>query len=207
MLQLSNRARSGIVVRVGGNTQDQSTYLPSLGQAVLSSGSSSSSALRGTPNLTLGPELFAVMNNVTAVLGTEWIVGLNFGANNDSNAVLMAATAEQTLGPSLRSLQLGNEPDLLASNGKRPASYSIPDYIGEFGTELRDINSSSSVSRKSTFAAPSVCCDWRISDILADGYLAAYRSSLNAFAVQHCAFDCRGEADRQIPTTIARRSD
>ena len=188
MLQMSNRARSGLVLRVGGNTQDQSTYLPTLGQAVLSSGSASSSSLRITPNLTLGPELFAVLNNVTAVLGTEWIVGLNFGSNNDSNAVLMAGVAEQALGRSLRSLQLGNEPDLLASDGKRPASYSIPDYIAEFGTELRDINSSSSVTRKSTFAAPSVCCDWQVGDILADGYLAAYGSSLNSFAVQHCAF-------------------
>ena len=184
----TNRARTGVILRVGGNTQDQSTYVASQEPAIISSGASSNSSASVTPNLSLGPELFAVLQNVTTLVNANWIVGLNFAApQNDSNAVAFAGAAEQALGSSLKSFQLGNEPDLYSSNGKRPSSYSIPAYIADFATEVRDINSSSSVSRKSIFAGPNVCCDWQVADILSNGYLADFSTSLNAFAVQHCA--------------------
>lgn len=73
-------------------------------------------------------------------IGTHMIWGVNFGANNLTNAVNMAkAIAKQfqpggaahAAGVSLDMIEIGNEADLYGNNGLRNKTWTITDYISQ----------------------------------------------------------------------------
>lgn len=116
MANIRNRAGAGPIIRVGGNSQESSTLFTdgSGGDTVdkLKVGDNPTS----TPQINYTPELLYLMANVSALVNAEWYFGLSFNQSavesRSPNVALAASHAQQILGPNLRGLAMGNEPDL-----------------------------------------------------------------------------------------------
>src|ERR1700678_2823774 len=65
--------------------------------------------------------------------GWSCLYGLNLGQGTKENAATEAAAVYRILGPRLKALQIGNEPDSFR-NRYRPASYGPADYLKEWNT-------------------------------------------------------------------------
>ena len=69
--------------------------------------------------------------------GTPVIWGVNFGENNLTAALLeataianaFASDAFQELDITLEAIEIGNEADLYISNGARPSSFNVQQYV------------------------------------------------------------------------------
>jgi hypothetical protein len=116
------------VVRIGGNTADLATWSPD-GQAV--------SAPKGTVTNR------AVINDLGKFLhATGWklIWNLNLATGSAESAADQAVAVAAAAKDRLLCFQIGNEPDLFARNGYRPAAYDYAEWHQEyfrFGSELR----------------------------------------------------------------------
>ncbi|GAA94113.1 glycoside hydrolase family 79 protein [Mixia osmundae IAM 14324] len=205
------RARKGTVIRIGGNSQDQAEYRPAQPVPIITNGTAQSSSSLQTPYLTMGPSLFDTMLNMTQLVQTQWIFGLNFAdPANTTNPTIIATALEASLGDNLLAFQVGNEPDLYSQNGKRPVNYTIPEYIVDFGEEIELLNGTTApttITQVNKFTGPSVCCDWTMTDILANGYLAAYSTSLASVSVQHypdnnCVAVGKSEGTAVVPQNV-----
>ncbi|EMD37598.1 glycoside hydrolase family 79 protein [Gelatoporia subvermispora B] len=95
-------------VRIGGTTQDRATYDASLAAAVEYTVASPADA---PDSLTYGPAFFELAQQ----LGGEITLGLNRQLNNQTNSLAAAQRAAQVV-QNLFAIELGNEPDLYASN-------------------------------------------------------------------------------------------
>lgn len=112
------RAGAGPVIRVGGNTQDNSTIYPQgfsdgkMIEKIREVGTGPTV----TPWINYSPMLLYVMANVSRLTHAEWYFGLAFNYTDallDSHNIPLAASyAQRILGRNLRGLALGNEPDL-----------------------------------------------------------------------------------------------
>ena len=91
---LTRRSKSSVVIRIGGGSQDRTTY------------EASSTAVAGTN--TLGSGLWKNLNAISAASGAKWIPGLNLLAFSKAT-IDMAGAASDGLGSNLQSLELGNE--------------------------------------------------------------------------------------------------
>ncbi|KAG8865303.1 hypothetical protein FRB96_000193 [Tulasnella sp. 330] len=189
---LKERIGFGPSIRVGGNTQDQSTmydytFPDKYGhpQMVYKWYDTVNGNPTGTPNINFAEELIYTMGNITGLLGTTWFFGLQFDQPyNDSNALVVAETIETVLGDHLISLQLGNEPDLYASHLRRPSNYSIQDYFTEFQSYLGNLEASPTPNKK-IILGPSVCCDWTTDQVFEAGYLSQFGNYLNVVGLMH----------------------
>jgi len=121
LANIQNRAGTGPVVRVGGNTQDSSTlYLDSFpdGDNIekIKRGQDKYGNAINTPVINFSLDLFYVMSNISALVGTEWFFGLAFNESDVTelthNTPVVAEYAQKILGANLRGLIVGNEPDL-----------------------------------------------------------------------------------------------
>ncbi|HTL98946.1 MAG TPA: hypothetical protein VL181_09090, partial [Holophagaceae bacterium] len=98
-----------LVLRIGGNSTDR-TGEP-------------------TPGVV---DPFAAVRGAT---GAEFILGLNFGADDPQLTADQAAAYRAAMpAGSVIAWELGNEPDLYRVNGDRPANYYLPAYIQDFDT-------------------------------------------------------------------------
>lgn len=105
------------VLRVGGNSVDENTW----------NGSG--------PGLQPGTIAPADVDRLSAFLqaaGWKVIYGVNMGHSNPASAAAEATYAAQSLGPALLGFEIGNEPDLYATNGDRPATYTYADFQTEW---------------------------------------------------------------------------
>jgi Glycosyl hydrolase family 79 C-terminal beta domain len=123
------------IVRVGGNSTDESWWNPTLRSRPL-----------GVKNDVTNDTLNNLAGS-TATTGSRFILGLNLGQNNPTLATEFAQAALAGLPNGKVDLfELGNEPDIFASHpyysdsttGQtvfvRPAGYSFAKYLGEFDT-------------------------------------------------------------------------
>ena len=121
LANIKNRAGQGPIIRVGGNTQDSSTIYPQ----GFNDGSELQKIKNGvdvygnavnTPVINYSPELLYTMNNISTLVNAEWYFGLAFNESDTQtltgNVPIAAQWAQNVLGPNLRGLVVGNEPDL-----------------------------------------------------------------------------------------------
>ena len=108
------------VIRVGGNTSDYSIWSPN-GQA----------AALPKATVTNRP---SIRNLGTFLHATGWdlIWGLNLGHGTPESDADQAAEVAAAAGERLLSIEIGNEPDLFARIGHRPAGYGYPEFHADF---------------------------------------------------------------------------
>ncbi|KAF8213714.1 hypothetical protein K438DRAFT_1661955 [Mycena galopus ATCC 62051] len=179
------RARTGsnpVRIRIGGNSADTSPYVDTASSPMVQ-------LQNGTFNandqlVTYNPLLWTVMASVAqSVDGISFVVNVPLSiAPNASIANDMRAT----LGTSLDSMLLGNEPDLYTGHGERPglANYTVNDYFGDYTSALKVIGSDDS-SGQPDIGGPSVCCNWDLESLLTEGYLTNFSSVLKYIVLQH----------------------
>lgn len=171
-------------IRIGGNSMDASTYVPSQSQMIIQT---DKDAYFNDIPVTFGPVFFDVLNAMADALPTSagkngnsgngnssltFIIGLSMqDPSDDSNVIELAGSARAALGDRLDAMLLGNEPDLYAGHGTR-ANYTIQDYIPEVGSVLKDLANSENfgnITNTSIIGGPSICCSWSLSDVLNAG--------------------------------------
>ncbi|OCH90122.1 hypothetical protein OBBRIDRAFT_793583 [Obba rivulosa] len=178
--------RGGSVrIRVGGNTQETATVVPSLADGkMIEKDKEDSSNPTETPTLLLTPELMYMMNNISALVNVKWYLGIPF--NDTSHLRLQIAEyGEGILGDNILGFQLGNEPDLYVAHDHRPPGWNETNYFNEFGLVIDAIGEDSSIPVKNNLIAPSVSGTWSPEDVWNTGFIPAYQSSLGALAVEH----------------------
>ncbi|WWD17633.1 hypothetical protein CI109_102074 [Kwoniella shandongensis] len=193
MANIQTRAGAGPLIRVGGNSQEDSTiFTDGLEDNAVLDKIKVSAGVTDTPVINYSPELFYLMANVTSLVGAEWFFGLAFNESTvdtpTGNVPIAATYAQQILGSSLRGLSVGNEPDLYVDHNKRAAGYGVTDYVSEFNKMTQSVLSDGSLSNSVAFLGPSVCCDvigFEMDDVLNAGWLTANVDHLAAVAVQH----------------------
>ncbi|KAJ3552241.1 hypothetical protein NM688_g4255 [Phlebia brevispora] len=174
-------------VRVGGNTQDYAVYVDSLpGGQMVSKDTSSSTNPTETPTLYYTSDFVYLFANVSSLVNVKWYLGVPM--NDTSHLRLqMAELGESILGDHLLGLQVGNEPDLYASHGHRPASYNPANYNEEFGIVVDAINSDQNIPIHGNLVAPSIIGTqkgWTAEEVWDTGFVDQYSSSLGALAVE-----------------------
>ncbi|KAG8991414.1 hypothetical protein FRB90_001352, partial [Tulasnella sp. 427] len=193
MANIKERCGHGATVRVGGNSQDQSTMYPDafpdknghpkMIQKYRLTDENGNPTY--TPNINFALDLFYTMANISALVDTDWYFGLAFDQPyNNSNAMAVAHAAEDILGKHLIALQLGNEPDLYAGHGHRDENYGIPEYFTEFASYLNDLQAQNLQNEK-IILGPSVCCTWTTQEVLDAGYLTQFGNWIKQVGVMH----------------------
>lgn len=117
MANIQNRAGVGPVIRVGGNTQEKSSiFAGGLPEGGCIQKVKATDTPTDTPTISYSPDLLYTLANISSLIGIEWYFGLAFNQSSSAtisdNVALAAGYAQQILGPHLRGLALGNEPDL-----------------------------------------------------------------------------------------------
>jgi len=183
------RARGGSVdIRVGGNSQDQSflvdaSQIPN-GGIIGKTRQPGASGPTDTPDVVFTEDLLIMMKAIGDLVNANFYFGLNFkNPDNETNAVLVAQTAENILGDRLNGFQLGNEPDLYAVHGRRNSSYTMQNYMNDYQTMINDL-SAASLKNQQILIGPSICCNWNEMDLFNLGYLTQYAANLKMVAVQ-----------------------
>jgi nucleotide-binding universal stress UspA family protein len=132
------------VIRIGGNTSDFATY-----------------AANGTP--VSSPKGTVVTDtNLTELRGfldaLDWklIWGLNLGSDKLDNAVEEARAVARIFGDRLIALEVGNEPDLFARSGHRPADYNYDAWLKDYRRYKAAIRAA---LPRAAFAGPDLAAD------------------------------------------------
>ncbi|KAK4683856.1 hypothetical protein P7C73_g6361, partial [Tremellales sp. Uapishka_1] len=193
MANIQTRAGAGPIIRVGGNTQeDSSIWVDGTETGTEIEKIQTSTDVTSTPIINYSPELLYTMANITALVGAEWFFGLSFNQTEvdtpTGNVPIAATYAQKILGDSLRGLALGNEPDLYSDHSFRPSGWNITNYLSEFSTTAGLINSQGQLTTQATLVGPSVCCQvvgFEFDDVLDAGWLTSNIDDLAAVTVQH----------------------
>jgi len=189
MANLQQRA-GRVQIRVGGNTQETATLVPSLADGkMLEKNLQGASNPTQTPPVLFTPEVFYLMGNISSHVNVRWYMGIPF--NDTSNFRLgIVEYGQAILGDYLIGLQAGNEPDLYARHGHRPATYSPFDYFGEFQLLLNAMNADSNIHNRNMLIAPSIATgDWTPEMVWNTGFVTTYNASLSLLAVEHYPTD------------------
>jgi hypothetical protein len=127
-----------------------------------------------------------MLGNVSSLVNVRWFLGIPF--NDTSNLRLaIAEQGEQILGDNLIGLQVGNEPDLYATHGHRPANYSPFDYFGEFGVLVTAMASDSNVRNQNLLIGPNIATGaWTPEMVWNTGFVQSYSPQLAYLAVEQC---------------------
>ncbi|KAF7986462.1 hypothetical protein HWV62_31241 [Athelia sp. TMB] len=176
-------------VRVGGNTQDYATLVPSLpNNKIIQKQSTGNTNPTETPTLDFTAEVLYLLGNVSALTNVHWYLGIPL--NDTANLRLaIAEVGEAVLGDKLIGLQVGNEPDLYAAHGHRASSYGPYDYFGDFGVVVAGIAADDAIPTKNTLIAPNLSGTWTPEEVWDTGFISSYTGSLGALAVEHYPSD------------------
>ncbi|KAG8908805.1 hypothetical protein FRB99_003043 [Tulasnella sp. 403] len=179
---LESRA-GGVTIRVGGNTQDKAILNidgnPS-GKTIDKYKGTDASPTE-TPDVHFTLDLFKAMAAITNLVKVQWFFGIPFiNVDADGNAGLVMQNSMSYLGSSLLGLQLANEPDLYGPHLKKSANYSVTDFFNDTSTMIQRLPVTQPI-----IVGPSPCCMWTIDDLLNDGYMDQFSSSLKFVDVMH----------------------
>ncbi|OCH90123.1 glycoside hydrolase family 79 protein [Obba rivulosa] len=177
--------RAGSVhMRVGGNTQETATVVPSLeGGKVIEKDKADSSNPTETPALLISLEMLYMMANVSSLVNIQWYLGIPF--NDTSHLRLQIAEyGESILGDNIIGFQVGNEPDLYPGHGHRPPWWNQTDYFNDFGVVVDAANNDPLIPVKGNLIAPSLSGNWTPESIWDTGFLPAYTDSLSFLSVE-----------------------
>ncbi|KAJ7275575.1 hypothetical protein B0H12DRAFT_1087914 [Mycena haematopus] len=179
------RARTGnnpIRIRIGGNSADTSPYVdtPSSPMVQLQNGTFNANDQLVTYN----PLLWTVMASVAqSVNGVSFVINVPLSIAPNAS---IANDMRNTLGSSLDSMLLGNEPDLYTDHSERPnlKNYTVDDYFGDYTSALTVVGSDDT-SNNPDIGGPSICCNWDLGAVLQAGYLTKFSSALKYIVLQH----------------------
>lgn len=137
------------VLRLGGNSQDNTCWNPSQAphpaecKAALSAGD------------------LRLFSEAAAASGWKLIFGVNLKQNSPQWALreLTEGVAKEIRRPQILGLEIGNEPDLYR-RGARPKTYSPQDHVKDFLGYL-DAFKANPVARRYAVVGPATCCGWR----------------------------------------------
>ena len=120
MANLERRAGQ-VHIRVGGNTQETATLVPSTPDGrILEKDLSQLTNPTQTPPLIFTPELIYMLANISSLVDVRWYLGVPF--NDSANWRLgIVEAGQRILGDKLLGLQAGNEPDLYVAHQHRPS--------------------------------------------------------------------------------------
>ncbi|EMD34945.1 glycoside hydrolase family 79 protein [Gelatoporia subvermispora B] len=180
---LAERAGS-VHMRVGGNTQETATVVPSLeGGRVIQKDKADSTNPTETPALLISLEMLYMMSNVSSLVNIQWYLGIPF---NDTNHLRLqiAEYAESILGDNILGFQVGNEPDLYPGHGHRPNWWNQTDYFDDFGVVVDAVNNDQLIPIKGSLIAPSLSGNWTPESIWDTGFIPAYTDALGYLSVE-----------------------
>jgi hypothetical protein len=115
------------ILRIGGNSVDKTTWTP---------------AGAGRTSGQVAPADIAGLAAFVQATGWRIIYGINLGANTPAAAAAEATVAAAAFGATLYGFEIGNECDLYKSNGFRPATYTVSDFITEWASYAAAIRGS-----------------------------------------------------------------
>ncbi|KAF8969446.1 glycoside hydrolase family 79 protein [Flammula alnicola] len=185
-------------VRIGGNSMDSSTYVPSQTSPMVQL--LNASANDNDQPVDFGPALWDVMDKVSSDIG-----GASYLIDpNSTNVPLLAGAAAEKLGSNLDGFLLGNEPDLYTSHQDRPniQNYTTAIYMDEFRTVLGHLTTTSdgNILDKHDIGGPTICCSWNLDALLDDGYTQSFGNDLKYISLQHYPQNnCFGSYQFEIP--------
>lgn len=177
---LKNFASDGhtLVLRIGGNSEDQAYWNPGGG------------ALPSGATVSLDASQLGVLSELSTATGVHYVLGLNLARNDPANAAALVTAALSALpAGAIDAFEVGNEPDLYALTGARPFYYSQylyqPDFDGYFPAL------STAASNQPLFAAPAVYGTTWFSWL--PSFLAAESGRLSLLTVHHYPYEvCSG---------------
>ncbi|TFK33319.1 hypothetical protein BDQ12DRAFT_441495 [Crucibulum laeve] len=187
MQNLVERA-GGVVVRLGGNTQEHATLVDEItNHTVITKEKTDLSQTTRTPAVLYSLDLFYLANNISHLTNVKWFMGIPF--NDSVNWRLQIAEHGQTImGDNLLGLQAGNEPDFYDTNGHRTETYSPFDYFTEVGSLINAIDANPNIPNKHILIGPSLGGGgngWSPEQVWDTGFLTSYGDRMYALAVEH----------------------
>ncbi|KAF8162004.1 glycoside hydrolase family 79 protein [Pholiota molesta] len=184
-----------INIRVGGNTQETATLVPSTSDGrILEKDLAGVTNPTDTPPLIFTPDLIYMLGNISTFVNVRWFLGVPF--NDTSNFRLQIIELGQAvLGNHLIGVQAGNEPTSTPPTAiAHPCTYSPTDYFNEYGLLISAIGNDPLIAGQDLLIGPSVSTNWKPEDVWNTGYITAYTNSLAFLAVEHYPFDNCGAA-------------
>src|ERR1700722_12675668 len=154
-----------------------------------------------TPPLLFTPEILYMMGNISALIDVYWFLGeysravSNPHSNNIFDAgipfndttnwrLAIAQTGQAVLGDYLLGLQTGNEPDLYAAHGHRPATYAPQDYMNELSSLIQAMNDPADAKNRNILIAPNIATGaWTPQMMIDAGFVAQFSQNLYSVAV------------------------
>jgi hypothetical protein len=137
------------------NNRDHTTYIPDQEEGIINNWDYTYNSDQPR-NSTIGPAFWESYNVIT---GTQYIPGLNFYKNDSDSLRNLQGEAQESLkyipAERLHLLEIGNENDYGAKSGFRPVNWTQEDYVEEWISRSRNIQTSDKSLR---FFAPSFCC-------------------------------------------------
>jgi hypothetical protein len=182
-----------INIRVGGNTQETATLV---GSGIIPKGKILEKDLAGATNPTQTPpliftsDLLYMLANVSRLVNVRWHLGVPFNDTSDFRLAIIEQ-GQTILGDYLIGLQIGNEPDLYAAHGHRPANYSPQGYFDDFGLLINALNADSLIDARSKtlLIGPSIQVLWTPEQVWNTGFVSAYSEELGFLSVERYPTD------------------
>lgn len=126
-------------IRVGADSEDHTTWSPTV--TINEDQFPTSNSITPYPEATsivVGNEYYTLSRFLPP--GTRMVWGVNFGADNVTNAVNMATaiagafrtSAVKSSGVILERIEVGNEADLYKNNGLRPSNWTVEEYVPDW---------------------------------------------------------------------------
>ncbi|KAJ3506310.1 hypothetical protein NLJ89_g6943 [Agrocybe chaxingu] len=185
MANLQERA-GGVVIRLGGNTQEFAVMVPELEDGrTFGKTDSGSTQTTKTPAVLYTIDMFYMANNISSMLNVKWFCGIPF--NDSVNwRLTIAEEAQNILGDNLLALQAGNEPDFYVEFKRRVAPYEPADYANEVQNLIEVMDNNPRIINKNMLLGPSIAsAHWTPADVWATGFIDRFRDRMYAFTVEH----------------------
>ncbi|KAF9529921.1 hypothetical protein CPB83DRAFT_851818 [Crepidotus variabilis] len=185
MSNLVERA-SGVVVRIGGNTQEFAVMVDSLPSGkTFGKADSGSNATTKTPSVLYTRDMFYMCGNVSSMLNVKWFMGIPFNDSVNWRLTIMEE-GQRILGDNLLAFQAGNEPDFYVDFGRRQAPYNPPDYNNDLSNLIKTIDANPNIPVKNQLLGPSIATGpWVPQQVWDTGFMDTFKDRMYAFTVEH----------------------
>ncbi|KAJ3568101.1 hypothetical protein NP233_g5936 [Leucocoprinus birnbaumii] len=189
MANIAQRA-GGVRIRVGGNTQETATVVPSIPNGlILAKNLTGVTNPTQTPPLDISFGFLYLMANVSTLVNVHWFIGVPFFNLTPPNLDI-AVEGQQILGEKMIGIQVGNEPDLYVAHGHRASTYGPADYTGEFGTVVNAMNNDpANALNRDLLIGPNIATEWTPEQVWDTGFVSDYSSNLAYLAVERYPSD------------------
>ncbi|RAH70498.1 glycosyl hydrolase family 79 C-terminal domain-containing protein [Aspergillus aculeatinus CBS 121060] len=218
---LKDIAGKAPIFRVGGSTQNSAVYYPDQTEALIDPFDSIASSQ--PRHSYFGPAFLQSFRQFPA--GSKYIFGLNFfNAENETlfdvgdglaQCVLEAHAAYHAIGDAFYGFEIGNEVDSWAGGQRRPANWTIQDYVDQWNEYASAISENltqhdaDQLFQGCAFEAPrhvTAATDWNVANAEADGMRADRAKSVADHEYMGAACDYTGVGPT-IATTIFDRTN